>query len=83
MTNISYKATNRSNTLCIARFGNAVNDVCHRNLTVREVLRDALKLLQMLILTHYPLSAYYGINKPREVFLWTKLLLQQQLFLLS
>ena len=42
MTNISYKATNRSNTLCIARFGNAVNDVCHRNSTVREVFRGSL-----------------------------------------
>ncbi len=42
MTNISYKATNRSNTLCIARFDNAVNDVCHRNSTVREVFRGSL-----------------------------------------
>ncbi len=41
MTNISYKAANRSNTLCIARFGNAVNDVCHRNSTVMEVFRGS------------------------------------------
>ena len=42
MTNISYKATNRSNTLCIARFGNAANGVCHRNSAVREVFRGSL-----------------------------------------
>ena len=46
MTNISYKATNRSNTLCIARFGNAVNDVCHRNSAVREIFRGSLKFIQ-------------------------------------
>ena len=42
MTNISYKATNRSNTLCIARFVNAVNDVCHRNSTVGRFLEVPL-----------------------------------------
>ena len=47
MTNISYKATNRSNTLCIARFGNAVNDVCHRKFAVREVFRGSLMLSRL------------------------------------
>ncbi len=38
MTNISYKAANRSNTLCIARFDNAVNGICHRKTAVRRFL---------------------------------------------
>ena len=42
MTKISYKAANRSNTLCIARFDNAVNDVCHRKFVVREFFRGSL-----------------------------------------
>jgi hypothetical protein len=41
MTNISYKAATRSNTLCIARVGNAVNDVCHRKFAVMEVFRGS------------------------------------------
>ena len=48
MTNISYKATNRSNTLCIARFVNGVNDVCHRKFTVREVFRGSQMLRRFL-----------------------------------
>ena len=42
MTNVSYKAANRSNTLCIARFDNAGNDICHRKFAVREVFRGSL-----------------------------------------
>ncbi len=30
MTNVSYKAANRSKTLCIERFDNAGNDIGHR-----------------------------------------------------
>ena len=69
MTNISYKATNRSNTLCIARFGNAVNDVCHRNSAVREVFRGSLKFIQeiektvgvgrLILLLFYRKELYY------------------------
>ena len=44
MTNVSYKAANRSNTLCIARFDNAGNDICHRKFAVREVFRGSLKI---------------------------------------
>ena len=41
MINVSYKAANRSNTLCIARFDNAGNDICHRKFAVREVFRGS------------------------------------------
>ncbi|MBQ6945574.1 MAG: hypothetical protein IJN43_14825, partial [Ruminococcus sp.] len=42
MTNVSYKAANRSNTLCIARFDNAGNDICHRKFELREVFSGSL-----------------------------------------
>ena len=44
MTNISYKETNRSNTWCIARFGNAVNNIRYRKFAVREDFRGSLIL---------------------------------------
>ncbi len=49
MTNVSYKAANRSNTLCIARFDNAGNDICHRKFVVREVFRGSLILQRYML----------------------------------
>ena len=67
MAYISYKATNRSNTLCIARFDNAVNDICHRKSAVREVFRGSLVL-------NYIISVFavlfYGISHI-DVFAYT------------
>ncbi len=54
MTNISYKATTHSNTLCIARFVNAANDFCHRNSAVREVFRGSqMKNFFLVIIWDY------------------------------
>ena len=63
MTNVSYKAANRSNTLCIARFDNAGNDICHRKFAVREVFRGSLMTNDNSIMKFEEVMAYLDIGK--------------------